>query len=996
MKKIAGIMNDPLCLNTDECKEELVIGQQVYNLLVLHYFFQFVSQDVKICRRLANDIPSDIVLEKVINNIIDNKIWTSKEICIKRKITISYIILACLYNETGFDNIFSLFSDSIRAYTDVFLKCPVRSCTKLLDDFLQNNSEKAVKYRVDCIKKSPENENDYCAKTNYKGISFVGYGYSPKNAIENTARQIVFDHLSERLIEMAIFQGYNDIIPHHFRISTVDYNEDDYSIKELSRKYNIDCLLLKFSLLTKKQANQKSIENSNISKFAELVGTAKTNLTKRLFIYEGQEILLLNTLILWSEKGLMKEIDISQFDILSLKMSHFEIHDKMIGFFKIKELSIRLFDYLNLSSYGMINDDERTHVIFSFISSFYLSNFNPDKQFGLLFDDILSDFFSNFIHVDIDYKYASIAYFSSLNIRIETNIRESANGLSIYDIIIGKNKTPLIISSEDSDISKAKKNAWFQVYSDIILSFYDVLIKPDAKIKKEYFIFLSKAYINAPKCDSLLSTLGILLSRNYKDVGIDNAKQIAKNIYLLLDNSQEMYLRFISCFEQYDKGYIVIADRIYNYNLLLKNLFDVSKISPVRIEDYNDNIFELYNNIINPNNIIQTKFLNADYRCIRCFYPLSNEIAIYAIDQTRDAYNYLPQYNEFINDYYEKVCNQSQKSLQVGTLVSKIDDCSKFIIFDSHRSVNDQFMELINDMPLTRIVIACGYCFSSGLELIKNIVEIGLERDVNISFYIGSLQNYFEAGADNRITSIDKTTVYRLNKYLEKDCFQLYTCTDRFFHGKIYVFEGLEKTVICLGSSNISRSAYISNYELNIGLSIPSNSNIKNMFDEWISQLNSYSKPIFHLDESLFGENELRQDGSVVLKGISRSKMIKRIESLTDDEIKYRLNLWISYNPDIIAEDLGVISLPNYFVFVYERIKLLVLESFTAGNSYYCIHFEGSFEDIINDISSLSKTEIFEYSHMQKRGYHISNKINLENSIRKYFINSTHISSSLP
>lgn len=79
------------------------------------------------------------------------------------------------------------------------------------------------------------------------------------------------------------------------------------------------------------------------------------------------------------------------------------------------------------------------------------------------------------------------------------------------------------------------------------------------------------------------------------------------------------------------------------------------------------------------------------------------------------------------------------------------------------------------------------------------------------------------------------------------------------------------------------------------------------------------------------------------------------------------------------------IPIPNYFAFVYKKEKLIVLESFEAGNAYFCIKYDKSFEDVVNNISTFSKTEIFEYSHMPKRGYHVQNKFTLENNIRWYF-----------
>ena len=113
--------------------------------------------------------------------------------------------------------------------------------------------------------------------------------------------------------------------------------------------------------------------------------------------------------------------------------------------------------------------------------------------------------------------------------------------------------------------------------------------------------------------------------------------------------------------------------------------------------------------------------------------------------------------------------------------------------------------------------------------------------------------------------------------------------------------------------------------------------------------------------------------------------MENKINELTNEEVQYRLNLWMSYNPDIIAENIGIIALPNYFMFIYKEKKLIVLESLEAGNSYFCLNFEDSFENTINDISNFSKTEIFAYSNMNKRGYHITNKTSLESTIKSFF-----------
>ena len=239
---------------------------------------------------------------------------------------------------------------------------------------------------------------------------------------------------------------------------------------------------------------------------------------------------------------------------------------------------------------------------------------------------------------------------------------------------------------------------------------------------------------------------------------------------------------------------------------------------------------------------------------------------------------------------------------------------------------------------------------------------------------------------EGTITGIDKATVQLLNQYLDRENVQLYTCEQRFYHGKIYKFESDSETIICIGSSNISRSAYSLNYELNIGFVLPNDSELKHNFDLLIQRVIKSSVLLDHLDENAFGENEINTEGSVVIGKLSLSAVQKRINELTNAEVKYRLNLWMSYSPDIVAENLNIRSLPGYIVFVYSNKKLMVLESFVAGNSYFCLKYSDSFEDEINKIENLSKTEIFQYSNMTKRGYHITNKFTLESSIRHYFV----------
>lgn len=345
----------------------------------------------------------------------------------------------------------------------------------------------------------------------------------------------------------------------------------------------------------------------------------------------------------------------------------------------------------------------------------------------------------------------------------------------------------------------------------------------------------------------------------------------------------------------------------------------------------------------------------------------------------------LPFASLSVAEYYKKIKTKEVNLSTIGILKTNLGDGVSVSVMDSQKPFHFQLKQFTSEIKIKKIVIACGYFFASGLSLLEDIVQPELTAGTPCEFYIGSLQNYAESSADNLITGIDKATVRLLNQHLSFQNFSLFTCSDRFFHGKIYLFEGEENSLVIVGSSNVSRAAFVSNYELNLAFHIPAGGNLLDHFILWTNQLRHYSKRIDKLNENLFGNNEMKLDGSILIKQVSTTSMINKIRTLTDSEVQYRLNLWMSYNPDVIAEDLGILSLPNYFSFVYKKYGLIVLESFEAGNAYFCLQSNDSFENVINSLSTLSKIEIFEISKMPKRGYHVQNKFTLENNIRQYF-----------
>ena len=366
---------------------------------------------------------------------------------------------------------------------------------------------------------------------------------------------------------------------------------------------------------------------------------------------------------------------------------------------------------------------------------------------------------------------------------------------------------------------------------------------------------------------------------------------------------------------------------------------------------------------------------------LKLIKDISFEVAKFALDIDIESFKNIVSPSEDIIEYYNNKTVELEK--QSVFHIPQTNTHNAFIL-DSYRPLHLQIIELLNGESIKDMIIACGYIFNSGLKYLDSIIDSTISSNGKVSFVVGALQGYSE-DTDNVLTGIDQNTVKQLNVYLRNQNFKLFTCTNRFYHGKLFYFKSEKNTVIVMGSSNVSHSAFASNLELNIAFVFENEDVLKSRFQEWIDKLLINCIQINHLDENRFGTNELQMAGSVVLKHISSDTIKRKIDELTNSEIQYRMNLWMKHSPDVIAEDLGIIALPDYFVFVYSRYKLIVLESFSAGNSYFCLNYKHSFESVINDISSFTKTEIFEYSRMTKRGYHIKNKLTLESNINSYF-----------
>ena len=360
---------------------------------------------------------------------------------------------------------------------------------------------------------------------------------------------------------------------------------------------------------------------------------------------------------------------------------------------------------------------------------------------------------------------------------------------------------------------------------------------------------------------------GILFAENFLRIDPHICTDIMRKVRLFADPKTLSDFVSIVC-NANDGKYICIDENVYSYADWLRFSCDGKKISATE----NVQLTKIYTDIVNPSTQLQKKLISADYRFVQRIYPLSEEIALYALNVNLDAYNYLPFASPSVIAHYDKMKAEQVNLSNIGTLSASPGEGVTVSVMNSQKPFHLQLKQFISQIKIRKIIIACGYCFSSGLSLLNDIIQRELAAGVPCELYVGSLQNYDESAADNLITGIDKATIRLLNQYLSCPNFSLYTCSDRFYHGKIYLFEGENFSAVIIGSSNVSRAAFVSNYELNLAFHIPAGGTLLEHFILWTNQL------------------------------------------------RYRLNLWMSYEPDVIAEDLGIVSLPNYFVFAIGRV----------------------------------------------------------------------------
>lgn len=256
-------------------------------------------------------------------------------------------------------------------------------------------------------------------------------------------------------------------------------------------------------------------------------------------------------------------------------------------------------------------------------------------------------------------------------------------------------------------------------------------------------------------------------------------------------------------------------------------------------------------------------------------------------------------------------------------------------IIANEDTIPDILYKIAIDIKANRLLMAVGYAFESGLELLAPaIFAVSQQKDRNIELLIGDLKDYDEY---TKQKALNRNTAEKINHLISSSFLNnVMTYKDSFYHGKFYLIGNDTRCYIIVGSSNITSSAYNKNKELDVIFMFDNNTSVSPNYDEfieWYNALKGKATILDHLDDSLFLTNCYIDEA----KTKSGNSIFR---SLTSDEERERYRLLESFSPSRIEETLfrkkkDFRPFYNYVVFTYEEQGISIIECFSYGNSCY-------------------------------------------------------------
>lgn len=439
--------------------------------------------------------------------------------------------------------------------------------------------------------------------------------------------------------------------------------------------------------------------------------------------------------------------------------------------------------------------------------------------------------------------------------------------------------------------------------------------------------------------------------------------------------------------------------------MLIINVKSITKVAPISTYTYEcKNVMEFFINQYK--DMITINFTDYEKKAIieplmeesrelNIVSTICNTIAIFrAMNFLKKKFDESNKSSMIYSNEYFKINNWNGKVKKVNVknvLDEKKEELLKDIISNiNYSSVIPEnqtifiLKELIKRDNINVFLAAVGFVYESGIKILENeLNQIADKSNSDIELIIGSLQHF---DSENPGTKIDKATVIKLNDLIERLGIKLYAYQHAFYHGKFYYLQSANKGYVIVGSSNISKTAFNDNYELDVIYTFEPKLN--NNFVNWFFQLRNKSKEIIKLDAEKFHSiNWISEQDAFLQTGrsvVSLERVRSQVNQLTDEDKKYRMNLWLEHNPTYIYKDINVNALSNYIMIVYTIQHLVVFESFIPGNAYYVFSYD-DLDDLVEAISRMTKSQMILAEYSVQRGNHIQNREKLKIRIDRFF-----------
>lgn len=411
---------------------------------------------------------------------------------------------------------------------------------------------------------------------------------------------------------------------------------------------------------------------------------------------------------------------------------------------------------------------------------------------------------------------------------------------------------------------------------------------------------------------------------------------------------------------------------------IIRNIIEPDEDVQIRAISNNGKVLQY---IKNPTKKVQSEAVKLyGYEILKYIHAVDEDIQLAALEEDVENVNYIDVLGENAQRFYESIKDKFLPEYHKEISQIKEGETRQYILFDNN--IDGHLNYLCEKLFCSKLSIAVGFMFNSGLQMIEHNLRRILADGGKVEIIVGSLQKYFN---DSNIVDMNVETAQAINNLI--NCgMSVSTYTDRFYHGKIYILEGVQLDAIIMGSSNLSSSGFRNNKELNTLCLCGKKSQLGLSYRLWYEKFLKDCREIQWLETSKFNkyENEIHITSTLNITKVDIDYVKGRIKGISDEELAKRLTIWLSKKPNNQYIDLGVFSLNEYVLFEYKEYDLIVLEALKEGNSFF--YFYGySVDGLLDEIRFASKNEIFRLSNMGKRGYHIRNIDKLEQNIQSIF-----------